>query len=330
MKIILPPAKQENFHYLKFRNKKRVIKGQFPDFLIIGPQRTGTTWLSANLRRHNEIFFSYPKELYFFNRLDLPDNRYSRHYYAFDNSLALKNPTTFIREAIKVFYFDFLKTGVSQANQLEWYLSFFTDSFLEKAYKHRYFNKNYKLPYDPKVRGEATASYAMLNPEIVKEICALNPNIKIILMIRRPWDRAWSHAKKYLIRSQIGEKREVEDQAFFDFFNLEYQIRCGTYTEQIDNWSRNLKKGNLFIGSYEMIKHNPKQLLLNIFKFLQVDANEKLVGKQATEIINPTSSQAMPASFLNYLQELYSEEVQQLKTRYNIDINQHAFTRILI
>src|SRR5512147_848625 len=47
----------------------------FPDFLIIGPQRTGTTWLHAHLRFHPQIFLSEPKELYFFSSLERRDSK---------------------------------------------------------------------------------------------------------------------------------------------------------------------------------------------------------------------------------------------------------------
>ena len=49
----------------------------FPDFLLIGPHRTGTTWLYRNLAEHPEVLVSEPKELYFFDRLKSPgDTRY--------------------------------------------------------------------------------------------------------------------------------------------------------------------------------------------------------------------------------------------------------------
>lgn len=46
----------------------------FPDFLIIGPQRTGTSWLAENLRSHPQIFFTRPKELFFFDLLNKPNH----------------------------------------------------------------------------------------------------------------------------------------------------------------------------------------------------------------------------------------------------------------
>ncbi|OGT83573.1 MAG: hypothetical protein A3H91_02535 [Gammaproteobacteria bacterium RIFCSPLOWO2_02_FULL_61_13] len=44
-----------------------------PDFLCIGAQKAGTTWLYENLRRHPEIFLPHRKELHYF------DWGYSRH-----------------------------------------------------------------------------------------------------------------------------------------------------------------------------------------------------------------------------------------------------------
>lgn len=55
----------------------------FPDFLIVGPQRTGSTWLSHCLKNHPYIFFSSPKEIHFFNLLSLP-------YHPLYNSNSLK------------------------------------------------------------------------------------------------------------------------------------------------------------------------------------------------------------------------------------------------
>lgn len=41
-----------------------------PNFLIIGAQKAGTTWLYKKLRRHPEVYMPRVKELHFFNRDD--------------------------------------------------------------------------------------------------------------------------------------------------------------------------------------------------------------------------------------------------------------------
>jgi len=41
-----------------------------PNFLVIGAQKSGTTWLYDRLRRHPDIFMPKVKEIHFFNRRD--------------------------------------------------------------------------------------------------------------------------------------------------------------------------------------------------------------------------------------------------------------------
>ena len=40
-----------------------------PNFLIAGPQRTGSTWLYHQLERHRQIALSQPKEIFYFDTL---------------------------------------------------------------------------------------------------------------------------------------------------------------------------------------------------------------------------------------------------------------------
>ena len=59
-----------------------------PDFLIISPPKTGSTWLASNLSRHREIFLPPHKELKylscFFRSLDL--RWYLNHFEAADGT----------------------------------------------------------------------------------------------------------------------------------------------------------------------------------------------------------------------------------------------------
>ena len=40
----------------------------FPDFIGIGAQKAGTTWLDRNLRAHPQIWMPERKELHYFDR----------------------------------------------------------------------------------------------------------------------------------------------------------------------------------------------------------------------------------------------------------------------
>ena len=49
---------------------RKVRKG--PDFLIIGAQRAGTTWLHRVLRQHPSLWLAPVKELHYFDKPDTP------------------------------------------------------------------------------------------------------------------------------------------------------------------------------------------------------------------------------------------------------------------
>ena len=49
--------------------------GRAPDFLGIGVQKGGTTWLYENLRNHPEIFMPRVKEIQYFNEIYVPRHR---------------------------------------------------------------------------------------------------------------------------------------------------------------------------------------------------------------------------------------------------------------
>ena len=194
--------------------KRKIDLNHFPNFLILGPQRTGSTWLAENLRVHPEIFFTTPKELYFFNLLGQADN---------------------------YFY---------NSSKLEWYSGFFKDSPIQYLRKNLVCLKRHGEFFKPKVRGEGTASYAAMGQHLIKEIVALNPDIKAIMIVRNPIIRAWSHAKKDLLNISFMNKTprnisDVPEQEFINFFHDQYQIRCGNYHRNIAKWSSLLKKGHL-------------------------------------------------------------------------------------
>ncbi len=252
----------------------------FPDFFIVGPQRTGTSWLYRNLDLHPQIFMSKPKELYFFNKLRSKDHpRY-------------------------------------HSDELSWYLDFFTPQrFNRKMLKKQ---KRHGEIYSTMVRGEATASYSTLHPDIIKEITILNPNIKIIILIRNPVDRAWSHAKKELSEKQGRPLASIADDEFKSFFNLPYQLKCACYNDNIDTWRGFLSEGNTFIGFFDDIQKNPEKLLSDVFSFLGVENDTKYIGTLASERINSTEPTHIPLQYKQYLEELLKPELEKLEKRFGL------------
>ena len=243
---------------------------RFPDFLILGPQRTGTTWLFFNLHMHPEILLHRMKETYFFSTLGKPDNPH------------FKFPC------------------------LEDYLDSYREPLGERLKKHYTCLRKSLAFYRPKVLGEATASYALLPEDIVAEIVRLKPQIKGIIMLRDPVERAWSHAKKTLVR---GKNEPVGFEKFRAYFETSGQKQRAGYSAMIALWKKHLAPGHLYIGRYDRIAASPKALLEDIERFLGVTTKALYFNRHLTIKLNPTSEDSMPAEVRGFLEEFLAEEI---------------------
>jgi hypothetical protein len=258
---------------------------RYPDFLIVGPQRTGTTWLHAHLRYHPQVFLSEPKELYFFS------------------SLKSRDPKRFV------------------SDDLGWYLRFFRDPLWRWAAKTGISLWKHGERYRPLVRGEATASYAALDDDVIADIAALKPSLKAILMIRNPIDRAWSHAKKDLVRNRKRRFDDVSESEFRAFLTDPYQLRCAAYAEQVDRWSAHLRPQHLFVGRFDDIATRPEELLLDTMRFLGVRAERRYIDASVRSPINPTESKPVPEQYRHLLEDVLADDLQKLKARFGLSWN---------
>lgn len=270
----------------------------FPDFLIIGPQRTGTTWLHHNLVFHPQIFMPLEKELFFFNNLSASEaqNKFtSDRLEWYSKKFCVSNPANIsylLKECLKNY-----STGVSGI--LERLKTFFSGSL---------------------VKGEATASYAVMDETIIQDIVTLNPSMKVIMFIRHPYERAWSHAKKDLMREKNRPFEEISYDEITNFFAQDYQVRCGHYTEIMSKWEKYLQKDSFYIGIFDQIKESPLQLLLDIFNFLGVSSHKKYIKNQTAEKkINPTASRPIPKKYQEVLQKYFGEEIKLLNAKFNLN-----------
>ncbi len=282
---------QEVFDKLQFIDTSRIRPGryQIPDFLVIGPQRTGTTWLASHLMNHPQVFLPTKKEIYFFNYLK---NRDGQRY---------------------------------RSDRLDWYSKRISPSvhdFLLRCWRNFKIYKTIRLGdlnmvkyYSPTLFGEATASYAVMEEELIDEVLLLNPNLKAIMFIRNPIDRAWSHAKKDLVKRSKRDLSEVSFQEFKAFYTDSYQIKCSKYISFINLWSAKLEEGNLFVGIFDDIRTQPGTVLANVEDFLGIehvyDNGERIAGP-----IGTTEHSGIPPAHHEFLSELFKDELTIVNQRF--------------
>jgi len=237
----------------------------FPDFFCIGPQRTGSTWLHTNLVKHPEILMHRDKETFFFSTLGRPDLPRFRY------------------------------------KSLETYLESFSDTFQEKILKNYHAIRRCGRFYHPTLIGESTASYCVVDEEIIAEILQINPDLKAIILLRHPLERAWSHAKKDLVRDASG-KAQAKD--FLAFCSSEDQLRRADYKAIIERWTKYLKPGHLLVTPAERIESDPEKLLSDVLGFIGADVTSAPSERHVITRQNATSGMQIPEEIQSTLQEL--------------------------
>ena len=146
--------------------------------------------------------------------------------------------------------------GTSRINTLQKYHNLFSD-------------KN-----DEKIFGESSVSY-LFYPEVPKRIKKYNTEAKIIIMLRNPVDRAFSH---YLMDFRLG----LISDRFEDVFNkkegLKFQqyFLLGNYYSQVKRYFDEFSKENVHIIWYSDFKKDAEKEIQKVFKFISVNSYYKV------------------------------------------------------
>lgn len=226
-----------------------------PNLLYLGPQRTGSTWLHANLSRHPEIHLHREKETFYFSTLGRPEAPRYRYDY------------------------------------LEDYLHSFREGAGRRLLKSYHALRRCGSVYRPHVRGDFTASYGILDESVIAQIVRLQPDMRGIMLVRDPLERAWSHAKKDLVR---GREIPPSYEELLSFLCSPDQLARADYRGSINRWKKHLKPDHLFVAPYTMISDDPEQLLDEISGFLGI---RRIGGASKRHIAtrqNVTSGEAVP------------------------------------
>ncbi len=242
------------------------VPAVLPDFLCIGAQKAGTTWLHENLKMHPEIFLPARKELHYF------DWQYSRP------------------------------------------ISFYAKNFEGVA---------------GKVIGDVTPGYGVIPTDRIEFIRSVMPGVKLLMLLRNPVDRAWSHAVMGLAFSQGRQVHEIGTEDFIAHFASQRSLALGMYTQLLARWETCFPRERFLVGFFEEISAAPRQLLTRVFEFLGVAANVDWNSFPVAQVIRPFDGAGMaaaepapemPDACRKFLQDLYRDEIERLITRFGAPV----------
>lgn len=283
-----------------------------PDFLIIGAQKAGTSWLAANLSRHPDVWTPPLKEIHYFDeRMEespfgislvrlcsrgYTDEEWYPWYWRNQSRRLLgslfrrsgKKPDT---EAL-FWALKFLLRPPSDA----WYASLFEEGRGRKT-------------------GEATPEYAILGEGAVARVRDLMPDARIIFFMRNPIERLYSSALMRLRHLREMGRRAEADEAFFEGFFRETEVVAETkYLRSLQRWRRFYPDEQIFVGFLEDVHFHPDRLLQRLHAFLGVDPSR--APRVERHKVNAASRETMPTRLAVHLAHDYKEDLQSLSARF--------------
>ena len=276
---------------------------KLPTFLGIGAPRAGTTWLHANLKKHPEIWLTPVKEIHYFDSIQRGALRgpfYRRH-------LRKRAGRYLSRET----YRDRWREG-RLFSELAWDIRFFVP-----PRTHRWYRRIFR-PGPGQIAGEITPAYSILKPELVEQVREVNPDLRIIYLLRDPVERSWSSAISGLARRRGRSPEKITDKQLLRHFQRQAHVLRTDYLRTYENWQRVFGRDQIFVGFLDEIQQDPGDLLLRLYRFLGVTAAEEHIPAGLGRKVNSSKeySTAIPENVRIHLAELYLPQLQELSARF--------------
>lgn len=273
------------------------------DFLGIGAQKAGTSWLWENLRDRFNIRMPPRKELHYFDRSPrYPSDSHLASKYLSSRLFGKKRYHKDFRDKFR----NELWEAVKKRNgaELGWVLRYFLGKYGDDWYLSLFRGEN------DAIKGEITPSYSMLDLEDVKRIRNMFPDLKIILLLRNPIDRAWSQVR---FLSMIGRFDGIGDvDNIKDFIDIPEQSLRSDYIRTIDIWSSCFPGEQIFIDFYDRIIQEPDKLILDILKFLGAETTSFTTTEKLRIKVNSSPEMIIPMEIKRYLAGKYHPELEKL------------------
>lgn len=223
-----------------------------PQFVGIGAQKAGTTWLYDMLAQNPSVWLPPLKEVHFFDLFRAPPERREKralHIAGVAKRLE-KGKLDKGSDGDGVAKAEFLRTllGKDMLTQ-EWYGSIFDHPDAAG-----------------RVTGEITPAYLELDDTEMERLAGMLPATKFVLVIREPKARALSQLKMAVARSNSGDVGGKKDWAFY-LKKIQTNTR-GNYQSAIPRWQKFIPAERLLILPFSLVRDNPAGLLRQVEDFI--------------------------------------------------------------
>lgn len=219
------------------RQKPSCAANSGPDFLCIGAQKGGTTWLYHQLETHPDFWMPPFKELHYFDALGRVDRASVPRQEDERDSRFL--------ESLK-------RLGADLTINLQ----------------------NYARLFEPKgslLSGDITPTYSILSKKVIRQIARSLPKLKVIFLARDPIERLWSHLSMEVSYHQIEPFDVADIQALNRNLRRRGLLLRSYPSRTVTRWKRYLRPELFRVFFFDDLEKNPDELRRSILLFLGAD-----------------------------------------------------------
>lgn len=223
---------------------------RLPDFLCIGAQRCGTTWLYRNLLGHPDLWLPPFKEIHYF------DQRFGS-----DRVLGPQMRLKYLQDGLAERQAA-LAAGDPDGEVrrwLEWAGPFATSREVDDSWYARLFSS---APSGAKV-GEITPAYAVLPDAGIAHLKRLMPELRILFLMRDPVDRMVSGAV-HRLTVVAGKNNPPPLDVLLAEIESERSRSRSDYGKTIETWGRHFAAEQIYYAFFEDVVARPHEVLRGI------------------------------------------------------------------
>ena len=270
-----------------------------PDFICIGAQKAGTTWLQANLQQHSGFWLPPLKELSYFNipRMN-PVRSLTARYHPF--RLARKQLATAVAKKLhgaKDTNLAWFARFIFLPRSDDWYLSLFRDG-------------------TNRISGEITPQYAPMNEAEVSHACRLCPDAQIIYILRDPIARSWSSAMHFITNDLGKTADDLGPRELHRIVSYPGIVGHSSYVENLARWKRKFPERHLLVTFFDDLVADPAGFLARILDFLGSPTDPQDLPSSIDEPRNVGSRAPIPGDIERALARRYIDDLRTLDRRF--------------
>ena len=205
-----------------------------PDFLCVGAQKAGTSWLYRQLESHPDFWMPPVKELHYLDNL----NRTKRH----------RPPRS--KDERDACFLESIQ-DLSMRNHID------LDSY-GRLFCHK----------GALLSGDISPAYSTLTDEIIERVVDHFPHLKVVFLARDPVERAWSQLSMGVRLGMINKFDATDpEQVVCNLLNPGVLVRSHP-SKIVARWKRYVRPEKFRVYFFDDLKEKPAELRQAILAFL--------------------------------------------------------------